>query len=431
MAAKDEMVLAFCRAQPDAAAKTLEAMPEADAAALLAELPEQTLVEMFGRLHATKAAALLLRLDPERGIRIIPGLDPGRARDLLMRLPPDRREHTIRNLPEEGVTMLRRLIRYDPHTAAGVMDPQVTAMPDDLTVDEAIRALRTVWRASSSYVYVTDASNHLVGILNMRDLLVADGPQLLRDVMRREVFSVPASMDREELPAIITEKHFFAIPVVDEEHRLLGAVRHTDILKVAQAEASEDIQRMFGAGAEERVTSPMSFSIRMRLPWLFINLATAFLAAFVVGLFEETIVKLATLAIFLPVVAGQGGNTGAQALAVVLRGLALKELRRGKEWEVVRREALLGLVNGVSIAAGTGLVIWLWTQSGLIAAVTSAAMVINMMAAGLAGSAIPILSKAMGQDPAQSSSIIMTTVTDCVGMGCYLGLATLAMAFFT
>jgi magnesium transporter len=216
-----------------------------------------------------------------------------------------------------------------------------------------------------------------------------------------------------------------SLPVLDIDGRLLGAIRGGDVLAAAQEEASADLQTMVGASRDERALSPASFAVRRRLPWLHVNLATAFLAAAVVGLFEETIARITALAVLLPVVAGQSGNGGAQALAVAMRGLALREVRLSQWRRLLLKELAVGFTNGVAIAAVTAAGVYLWSRSGALAVVIGVAMVISMTVAGLAGASVPLVMKAVGQDPATASSIVLTTITDVVGFFSFLGLASL------
>jgi len=228
---------------------------------------------------------------------------------------------------------------------------------------------------------------------------------------------------------LATQKRFLAIPVVDENQRLLGTIKLDDLVEAAQEEATEDIQKMFGAGGDEKVFSPLFFSVKNRLGWLHVNLATAFLAAFVVGLFQGIIAKIAILAVFLPIVAGQGGNAGAQSLAVVMRGLVLHEVEPTLAGKVILREGILGAINGLVIGLVTGLGALLWHGNPYLGLVIGGAMLINMVVAGVSGAAIPMLMQFLGFDPAQSSNIILTTVTDVVGFFTFLGLATLFQGF--
>jgi magnesium transporter len=215
------------------------------------------------------------------------------------------------------------------------------------------------------------------------------------------------------------------LAVVNLDNRLLGVIRHETLLAAAQAEATLDIQTMVGVSRQERALSRVSFAVRKRLPWLNINLATAFLAAGVVGAFEDTIARFTALAVLLPVVAGQSGNTGSQALAVTMRGLALREIRSRQWLRVASKEVSVALLNGITIALVTAAAVYFWSGSGGLSLVIGISMVLSMVAAGFAGAVIPMILTALGQDPAQSSSIILTTVTDVSGFFSFLGIARL------
>ncbi len=315
---------------------------------------------------------------------------------------------------------------YPSESAGGMMSLEFTALPKDLAVGEAIKRIRSLGRQNPlSYVYVTDEENRLEGVLSMRDLVLAHPETTIESIMLREVVSVPARMDREEVAKVALNRRYLAIPVVDSEARLLGIIPSEDLIQVVEREASEDIQKMFGAGGDEQVFSPVFFSLRKRLPWLQVNLATAFLAAAVVGLFENTIARITALAVFLPVVAGQGGNTGTQTLAVVIRGLALGEVEKGLAGRVVMKEMSLGVLNGICVGLVTAGVAILWQGNPFFGLVIGLAMVANMVVASISGALIPIGMRALGWDPAQSSSIILTTITDVMGFFSFLGLATL------
>jgi magnesium transporter len=238
--------------------------------------------------------------------------------------------------------------------------------------------------------------------------------------------SVKATASRDQVLEVLERGKVSSVPVTDFDGRAIGVIRQDALIAAAQAEATADIQTMVGASKDERALSPVSFAVRRRLPWLQINLGTAFLAAAVVGIFEGTIARFTALAVLLPVVAGQSGNTGSQALAVTMRGLALREIRSRHWLRVTIKEAATGALNGLAVAVVTAVAVYIWSQSLGLAAVISVAMVLSMAIAGLAGASIPIILAKLGQDPAQASSIILTTVTDVVGFMSFLGFATLA-----
>ncbi len=313
-------------------------------------------------------------------------------------------------------------------TAAGMMEGDVVSIPIGDTVQGAIELLRHAPRQALHYLYVTDAERRLAGVLGMRDLLLAEPGDPVEPLVRRGVTTVRPETASEEVAAVMQKSRYLALPVVDGEGRLQGVVRHDRVLGSVQEEAFEDLRRMVGAGGDERALAPLSDAVRKRLGWLLVNLATAFLASAVIAQFEPALAKVAALSVLMTVVAGQGGNTGAQTLAVVIRGLAVKEILPGTAWRLLLKELAAGFVNGVAVAGVTGGVVYLWFGQPWLALVIGMAMVVNMTAATLAGAAIPFALHALGRDPAQSSSIFMTTVTDVVGFASFLGFALLFMS---
>nr|WP_319492229.1 magnesium transporter [uncultured Desulfobacter sp.] len=232
----------------------------------------------------------------------------------------------------------------------------------EVLVQDAIEKIRTLSkkRAAASYAYVVDEENHLLGVLNMRDLLIASPDQTLESIMIKDVFSLHGFMDVQEAAGELSRRKYFAAPVVDSENKMLGVIKAERLIKGVREDTAQDIQRMFGAGKDEKPFSTIWFSLRKRLFWLHINLVTAFMAAGVVAIFEDIISKLAILAVFLPVVAGQGGNAGAQSLAVVMRGIAMREIPKEKAGRLILKEGTLGALNGIVIGVVTALVAWLW-----------------------------------------------------------------------
>jgi magnesium transporter len=265
----------------------------------------------------------------------------------------------------------------------------------------------------------------------MRDLLLALPRDRIEPLVHREVLSVPATMPREEVVELMTDRGFLALPVVDFDGKLIGVVKHDEALEAGMLEAFEDLQRIVGAGGDERALSPVATVVKRRLPWLLVNLATAFLAAATVGLFENVIAQVTALAVLLPVVSGQGGNSGSQSLAIVMRGLALREIIPGAARRVLLKEVLAATINGVVIAIVTAAAVYLWSKSVSLAAVIGLAMVVNMTAAAVTGTLIPLALRAAGRDPAQSAAIFLTTVTDVVGFASFLGFAVLFMRWLT
>jgi magnesium transporter len=417
----------FVESDPIGAAHTLETMELQEAASVLKELPPSLLAQVFRYLPARLVTDLVKEVPRHLFRQILERLDPEQAAAILLELPNDLRQVFLERLSQKAKRQIQEILTYPEDSAGRIMTRQFLALHTDTRVRDAIQRIRLLAnrRSTDSYAYVTDSENRLVGVINMRDLIVATSDATLGSIMRKNVFSVDCFMDREQVAAELSKRRYFAVPVVDPENRLLGIIKSDQLIEHVQEEATEDIQMLFGAGGDERAFSPIGLSLRKRLPWLYLNLATAFLAASVVALFEDVIAKITVLAVFLPVVAGQGGNAGIQTLAVVMRGLVLREIRAEKAWRLLGREALLGTLNGLTIGLVTGLVAWIWHGNPFLGVVIGLAMVVNLVVAGLSGAAIPLSMKAIGLDPAQSSGIILTTVTDVVGFFAFLGIAVL------
>lgn len=413
---------------PAEAAKQLEKLPVEEIVRLLQAAPVGRAARVFESLTPDVGTPVLEALDRLLTGQIVAELDPARAAVLVARLEESTREDLLARLPAGLAKELKTLTNYPPEAAGGLMDPRVTVFRPETTVSEALARLRGLRRRGISDVFLADAEGRLVGSVALQDVAVSPPAERLERIARAVPAKVQAMASREEVVECLEKQRLTSLPVVDFEDRLLGVIRYHALVTAIEEEVSADIQTMVGVSKEERALSTIPFAVRKRLPWLEINLATAFLAAAVVGLFEGIIAKFTALAVLLPVVAGQSGNTGAQALAVTMRGLALREIRVRHWLRVTVKEATVGFTNGVVVALTTALAVYVWSGSTGLALVIGFSMVLSMVAAGLAGASIPIVLTAVGQDPAQSSSIILTTVTDVVGFFSFLGIATLLAA---
>jgi len=416
---------------PEDAARAVEQIEVAEAAKLLERLPVGAVNPVFERLSPSFAGEILNQLGARRTTALLSRMAPQHVAALLRQLPQEKQQGVVESLDESSSAQLRELLSYDPESAGGIMSTEVAAVPEDLTVKQAVQSFRKARRSSVHYLYVTDRARKLVGLLSLRDLLLAMPNDLVSPIIKRDFVSVPADMDREDVARLIQEKKLLAVPVLSEDGELLGVVRQEQVARVLQAEAFEDLQRMVGSGGEERALAPVFSVVKKRLPWLCVNLGTAFLASAVVGLYSDILAKVTMLAVLLPVVAGQGGNAGAQSLAIVIRGLAVGELVANTAWRVLRKEFLAGLINGLATALVTALAVYVWQRSPALSLVIGLAMVVNMAAAAVSGASIPLILNALGKDPAQSSSIFMTTVTDVVGFASFLGFAMAFSAYLT
>ena len=421
------LVKRYCEQDPAGAAQTLEALSEDKAAIALSALPSGVASNVFALVQPATAGRLIQHLPPASLAEIVKRLDPQQATSIFIGLGSEDRERFVASLQPEVRDRMRELLTFPEGSAGRIMKADFLSFREDETVRDAIQKLRAQAKkhAAGSYLYVVNANRELTGVLYMRDMILATPDTRLDAVMKREVFAVDAFTDREQVAAELQRHKFFAVPVTDAQRRLLGVVKAEQIIEGVQEEATEDIQKMFGAGGDERAFSTMRFSLKKRLPWLHVNLATAFLAAGVVSLFEEMIAKLTVLAVFLPVVAGQGGNAGGQTLAVVMRGLVMREIPADRVRALVAKESAVGAVNGLTIGVITAAVAWFWNGNPYLGLVVGLGMLVNLTVAGFAGAAIPLAMKSIGLDPAQCSNIILTTVTDVMGFFSFLGFAVL------
>ncbi len=422
----------FVELHPDDAARAFETLQPDDAVRTFKSLTTAAATALLERLSPPVAAPILQQLDIERLRELLSKMPPRASAVVLQQLDEARQEEVLRGLTDAVARPLRTLARYPDDTAGAIMEPRVASLPIDVSAQQAIAVIRKTPREALHYLYVTQRDGKLTGVVTMRDLLLASPRDPLETLVNRNVLSIADTMDRAEVVSIMRERGFFALPVVDVEGRLIGVVKHGEVLEAGQLEAFEDMQRSVGAGADERALSPVSLVVRRRLPWLMVNLGTAFLAAAVVGMFEGIIARVAALAVLLPVVAGQSGNTGAQSVAVIMRGIALREIIPGTGRRVIVKELLGGLINGLAVAVVTSIAVYAWraaqgdTRTGCVgmSLVIGLAMIVSMGSAALAGATIPILLRLLGRDPAQSATIFLTTVTDVVGFASFLGLAT-------
>lgn len=412
-------------ADPVRAAHQLESLSEEQALEALRALPAPLAATLLPHLQAAYAAALLGETDEQAVATVANRIDPKRAASILMHLSRESMERLLPHLSEALRREVSEQLNYPADSVGRMMTTQFLAFHETMKVEDAIRKIRALAQSGmpSSYLYVIDNADRLVGVLNMHSLMLAPEQAPLSTIMNRNVFSLHAFTEAQEAGKELTKRRYFAAPVVDAEGCILGIVRAEHLLADVHKDATEDLLRMVGAGSDERAFSPMTYSLKKRLPWLHVNLVTAFMAAAVVAYFEGLIKEITMLAVFLPVIAGQGGNAGAQSLAIVMRGIVMREVPKDKRFRLVGKEALLGLCNGAVIGTATGLIAWVWFGNPTLGFVVAAGMMINLLFAGAAGSSIPLTMKALRMDPAQCSTIILTAVTDIVGFIAFLSLA--------
>lgn len=394
-------------------------------------------------------AAYLRDLKPEHLIRVLERVDPSLLRGVFMTLTETQQSEVLEAAtvrlsllvlrclePAEQAAVMGRLepavrreldklLAFPEGTAGYYMDRPTAQFKLGDTVSGALDKLQASRQQRTRSIYVVGDDNALAGRVDMQDMALADGATPLSSLVNPVEGVVNLTSPRQDMLDIFDASRVDSIPVLDAESRLIGVVRYNSLFQAAEDQATANMQKMVGASAEERALSTPLFAVKRRLPWLHINLLTAFLAAAVVGLFESTIAQFTALAILLPVVAGQSGNAGSQALAVTMRGLALKEVNVLQWRTVLSKEVKVGVIDGVALAFTCGAGVFAWSGSPGLALVIGIAMIVSMVAAGVSGALVPMLLIRAGQDPATASSIILTTVTDVAGFMSFLGTATL------
>ena len=396
----------------------LRHMPKEDAAEALAELEENVAVDVLENLDADTAAQIIAEMDPDD------------AADVLDELDEEHRDVLLGHLGKEDSEELRNLLNFDPDSAAGVMNTELILVEQTLTVDGAIACIRSEMKEKENpyYAYVVDDKDILVGVLSLRDLMLSRPGTILADaVAGQSVVSVTYDMDKGEVASLLSHYNYLALPVVDYEGHIMGLVTYDDIMDIMHEEASADMLGMVGADPEESVDTPWVESVCKRLHWLVVNMINSALSAWVVYMFEGSIAQMAVLAVLMPMIANQAGNTGQQALAVMIRQLATDRFDQKKAWMAVLREGKIGLVTGVCMAFLAFLGAWGFTHNFLVGCVMGGSLLCDMLLGAIAGGSIPLIFRALGRDPAQASSIFLTTITDSAGFFIFLGLATVVL----
>ena len=388
--------------------------------ALPRELSSQALAELPEDAHAEDTLAAL---SPTRAAEIVEELEDDDAAGLLREMEPDTQERILQEVEDRAE--VERLLRYDEETAGGRMTTHLVTVRDTATAAEALEDIRRQAEEVEDFyqVFVVDGQRRLVGILPFKSLVVSRPERPIREFMEDADIAVKPDLDQEEVARLMARYNLPSVAVVDDSGRLLGRVTFDDVIDVVEAETTEDLLKFGGVSPDEELGGGWKESVRSRLPWLYLNLVTASLAGGVVYLFRETIAGTLALTVWMPVIAGMGGNAGTQALAVTVRRLALGLIPSHLFLRVVGKEVLVGITNGLAIGAVVGLSAVVMGEGGMLGIVVFLAMAGNLLVAGFAGAFIPIILERFGVDPAVASSIFVTTFTDVCGFVLLLGLA--------
>lgn len=383
---------------------------------IISELDDDILEEVVEEMGATQVAQAIVEMDSDDALAVIEELDEEDQKEVLEALP-----HGERTVLLEGLSF--------PEDSAGrLMQRDLVSVPAFWTVGETLDYLRSDVDLPDDFyeIFVVDAKHNPLGTVQLSKLMRNKRPVRLGNLMEEQLTTIPVETDQEDVAFIFRDRDLVSAPVVDDDARLLGVITVDDVLDVIDEEHEEDIMRMGGVSQDEFYSSAMD-AAKSRVWWLVVNLGTAILASVVIGLFSATIEQLVALAVLMPIVASMGGNAGTQTLTIAVRAIAMNELTPANAIRVVGKEVTVGCVNGVIFAVLVGLATWAWFGDGALAGVIAVAMVVNMVVAGLAGALIPVALDRFGADPAISSSVFLTTVTDVVGFFAFLGLAAVVL----
>jgi magnesium transporter len=423
-------------------ADVLDEAHPADLSRVIRELPVEDQVRVFRLLTPQHAGAVLSELDDPILRELVGSLDEAEVSRALDRMPSDEVANVVEELPKEQADEIldlmeekkaeevQELLEYGEGTAGRLMSQDFVAVHERASVARALEHIRKAKTGDSAfYVYVVDDHDHLVGLVPLHRLLAAEPETPIRAIRTEDVESVTVDTDQEEVARLVQHYNLIQIPVVDASRRLLGTIGVEDVLDVLREEATEDIQRLGGVAGDETVLDPARAVFMRRLVWRLINLGTAVLAASVIGLFESSIRALATLAVFMPIVASMGGIGTTQTATIVVRGIALGDMTGSVLRRVLLKEIWLGFMTGVANGVVIAAIAYLWKGQVLLSLILGLALVFNMIVAAVVGTLVPLALKAFRIDPAIASSVIITTFTDVCGFFSFLGLATILIQF--
>ena len=426
-----EAFVRFQRLLPPDQAEVFTQLSDEHRERLIANLSAMGMAGLIECLDTDEAVAFAGLIGPSSLPRILDVVSPDVSADILKGMDAESAAAAMGRMETGGE--VAPLLEYADDEAGGLMTPEFVALYENMTVSQAMTFIRQ-WAAEYSsdeitQAFVVDRDGILKGSIGLANLVLARPHQLVSLIMDSQAISVNTETDQEEVARLVERYDIYRIPVTDDEGKLLGIIVVEDIIDVFEEEATEDMYRMIGVSETEKASGPFWRSARGRLPWLCVNLATVVLAGFVITLFESTMAKAIALAAFLPVVAGQGGISGAQTLTLIVRSIALGELNSVSTWSLLWKELRLGLIHGLVAGLLVGAIAFGWQRNEYIAIVVGIAMLANVTIAGISGALVPIGFRALKVDPALSSAVAVTTVTDVAGFLIYLGLAAAMIQF--
>ena len=398
---------------------------------ILYRLPEGLIADIIDEADDEEKYSILMEFSENKQKNIVEEMSSDELTDLLGMLDEEKANKILEKMTDEAARKVRQLLSYDPDTAAGIMATEFVALKENMTVEETLKYLQKYGEENENIydLYVVDNFDKLKGVISLKELVTKNFNTRISDVIHTKIEGIPYNTDQEEVGHRFEKYGYLTMPVVDNSNRLLGVVTFDDVMQILRDETTEDIHRLGGVDEGEKVDGSLKDSVKSRLPWLIVNLVTAILAAAVVGMFEGTIQAVVSLATFMPIVTGMGGNAGTQTLTIIVRGLALGELNFKNMKKVFFKEIGVGVVTGVVIGFIIGVLGYIWEGNFMFGIIISVAMLLNMIVATITGYLVPVVLKKFKVDPALASSIFVTTFTDVLGFFFFLGLATLLIQY--
>lgn len=396
---------------------------------LIQQLSDQDAALIFQEIEDFEQAEIIRGLDRERAMTILTDMASDDAADLIGKLSPEETQEMLQLIDEEEPADFGNLLKYPEESAGGIMTTEFISLPADIPVEEAIDRLREIAPEAETiyYVYVVDQDGHLIGVLSLRDLIASTDGTILKTIMRRNVISVNAGLDQEEVARIVSKYDLLAVPVVDDQERLLGIITVDDVIDVMEQEATEDIYRLAGAGEVvdmELTEAPVSKVVRLRLPWLMISMVGGFISGSVIGGYESTLEAIVILAVFIPVIMDMGGNVGTQSSTIFVRGIATGEIDEAEVWPYFFREIRIGITLGLICGAIISIAAYFWQGNPYLGLVVGISMLATISVAALIGTLVPLLCSKINIDPAITAGPFVTTIKDVTGLMIYFVIAT-------
>ncbi len=412
-------------------AKALIDFEDDDLRSLLELLDSKEIASIIEEAEESLQTRIIELLNSEKIVQVFTHMSSDDITDILGIVGINQRKQLLRLMKDRDSKEIQMLLGFEPDTAGGIMTTQYIALRKNLSIKDTLQKIKNIGPRTEviETIFVVGLANELVGTADLRDILIASDEFLLEDIMNHNVIYVYPDTDQEEASLIVSKYDLKALPVVNRKHAILGIITIDDVIDVIVEEHTEDLLMLSGVSKDEKIGSKISTSIHRRLPWLFVNLITAFLAAFTVGLFEDVIVQVVALAAVMPIVTGMGGNAGSQTLSIMIRSIALGEAELKQEWKFIFKEIALGLINGLAIGTVTGFILSIKYDNFFLGIIVMVAMTGNLIIAGFFGFVIPLLLKRLRLDPAVSSSIFLTTATDVGGFFIFLGLAKIFLSY--